>query len=181
MTKLIGITGLARAGKDTLAKGFIRAGYERKAFADALKEATAFIANEPTHLFFDDSTKEGYCEALGMTRRRALQSLGKGVRDSLGETTWVNRLLREWEDDGRPATVISDVRYLNEAQEIIKRGGIVIKVTRSGAGLDGEAAQHESERGLPDDLITVFIVNNGSIGDLYVEAAKVDKMVGERR
>lgn len=173
MAKLIGVTGLARAGKDTFAAQCAARGYDRGAFADALKEATAFIADEPQDLYFNDTTKEEYSEALGMTRRKALQGLGNGVREVLGPMTWVNRLLRRWEADGRPPMVISDVRYPNEAEAVRALGGAVVRIVRDGAGLSGEAGKHISEAGVPDDFVDFEVLNNGTIDDLGRAAARV--------
>lgn len=173
--KLVGITGKARSGKDTFAKELIRHGYRRAAFADALKQVTALIANEEPSLYFDEVTKEEYSYALGMTRRKALQLLGtEGIRNTLGADVWVRRLLREWQADGMPATVITDVRFDNEAEAVIRAGGHIVRIVRPGQeGLQGVSGQHASEAGVSDHLIDVEIVNDGSIGDLWAEATKL--------
>lgn len=173
MTQLVASTGLARAGKDTFTARLVRQGAKRMAFADALKEVVAMIANEPSHLYFDDVTKEEFSESLGMTRRVALQRVGKAMRDALGEDVWVKRALRQWEATGRPLTAISDCRYDNEARLVKEAGGVVVRIVRPGAGLQGEAAQHESERGVSDDLVDVEIHNDGTVSELESEALKV--------
>lgn len=181
MTRLVGIAGLARSGKDTLAQGFVKLGYRRVAFADALKEATALIANEPSHLYFGEASKEEHTEALGMTRRKALQSVGKAVRDCLGPQTWVNRVLRDWHLCGRYPMVISDLRYPNEAQAILLNGGTVVRVHREGSGLPGEAGLHESEWALSEDQVDIEVYNNGTVGDLHAEAVKIDRDLGDEK
>lgn len=173
MTKLIGISGLARAGKDSFAAAFVKEGYQRLAFADALKVATAYIANEAIHLYFDEASKDQFSEALGMTRRKALQDMGNGVRETLGAETWIRRALREWVTLGLLPTVISDCRYPNEAQAIRNLGGTIVRVTRPGAGLAGAAGAHISEAGLPDHLVDIEVLNDGTMGDLCAEARKI--------
>ena len=173
MTQLIGITGKARAGKDSFANALVQCGYQRVAFADALKLATAVIANEPIHLFFDEVTKEYHTDALGMTRRKALQAVGKAVRDSLGEHVWVNRALANWKSQGKPLTVVTDVRYPNEADAVRALGGIIIRINRDGSGLDGDLGAHESERRLSDDLVDIEVFNDGTVGELHAEARKI--------
>ena len=173
MPLLIGISGRAKAGKDSFASALVQRRFQRIAFADALKIATAVIANEPTHLYFDEVAKELHTDALGMTRRKALQAVGKAVRDSLGEQVWVNRTLADWASRGKPDTVITDVRYPNEALAIRQRGGTVIRINREGAGLAGELAQHESEQRLSDDLVDIEVFNDGTLGDLHAEARKI--------
>jgi len=173
MKQLIGITGRARAGKDSFANALVQQGYQRVAFADALKLATSVIANEPSHLFFDELTKEQHSTALGMTRRKALQAVGKALRDTLGEQVWVNRALSNWKAQGKPMTVVTDVRYENEAQAIRALGGIVIRINRKGSGLAGELGAHESEWPLSEDLVDIEVFNDGTVGDLHAEARKI--------
>lgn len=172
---LIAITGRARHGKDTLAKAFIEAGYRRTAFADALKEVTALIADEPTHLYYDDTAKEAHCPQLGMTRRKALQLLGtEGIRSVFGPNIWVNRVLARWHKDGNAPIVITDCRFDNEAQLVRDAGGIVIKVVRPGAEeISTGAAGHASEAGVHDSLVDIEIFNDGTVGDLLAEGRKI--------
>jgi hypothetical protein len=180
MTKLLGITGLAQAGKDTFADICVKLGYTRLAFADAVKTTTAFVANEPTHLYFANVTKEEHTDALGMTRRRAMQNVGNGMREIIGPRVWVNRTFREWESNGRQPTVISDIRYDNEAEEVRNHGGFNVRIIRSGSGLEGEAAKHISEAGVRNHLIDFEIFNNGSISELQAEVKKILLIVDGR-
>lgn len=175
--KLIGITGLAHSGKDSLAACFARSGFQRKAFADSLKAVTALIAGEPSHLYFGETSKEEFCDTLGMTRREALQKVGVGMRQAIGPDVWVKRLLQGWVDTGLAPTVISDCRFENEAQAIRDLGGIIIQIVRPGAGLSGNAASHVSENGIDDELIDFVVNNDGTLGDLAVEAGKILKDV----
>ncbi|VTU31863.1 deoxynucleoside monophosphate kinase [Variovorax sp. PBS-H4] len=179
---LIGITGKAQAGKDTLGAEFVRAGYRRISFADPLKEAVSVIAGEPLELFHTIEGKEGFSPMLNCTRRHALQAVGKGVRDVLDQGIWVRRALDAWDRMGRPNAVITDVRYTNEAELICQFGGLILHVWRPGnVGLTGVAAAHESEAGIRDDLINEQICNNGSIGELNAEARKIIDRLGPSR
>lgn len=177
--RLIGITGKARAGKDTFAAALIKAGYSRIAFADAVKRVTALIADEPEHLYFDDATKEQVSPSLGIPRRKAMQLVGtEAVRKTLGDNVWVDRALRAWVRDGRPSAVISDVRFDNEAQAILALGGHIVRIVRpDNVGLTGTEAAHVSEAGVSEDLIDIEVVNNGSIGDLHAEARKLVQLL----
>lgn len=172
MGKLIGVTGRALAGKDTFAKGLLVRGFVRAALADPLKDITAHIADEPVALYHDVVTKEQFSEGLGMTRRAGLQKMGtEGVRNVLGPDVWVRRLVRRWECAGRPNTVITDVRFDNEADMIIAAGGFILRIERGGSGLSGDAAKHSSEAGVSDDRILCTLVNDGTVEKLQAEAA----------
>lgn len=171
MTKLIGLSGLASAGKDTFARGLINCGWRRLAFADPLKEVTALVANEPEELYHCTIAKEEVSRAFGVTRRIALQNVGKAMRDAVGPAVWVKHTLSKWEDLGQPCCVITDVRYDNEAQAILAAGGTVFRIVRpDNDGLQGAAGQHESERGISEHLIRAYIINSGTVEDLQRQA-----------
>jgi hypothetical protein len=174
MTLLIGITGKARAGKDTLAQALAKYGYKPVAFADTLKQVAALISGEPLNHFYDDVLKEEISPTFGMTRRRALQIIGtEHMRTSFGPMIWVTPLLRRLEASGF-AHCITDVRFDSEAEAIRQRGGVVIRVVRpDNVGLSGDAATHASEQGVAEELVDFEVVNNGTIGDLHHEACKL--------
>ncbi len=180
MNILMGITGFAGAGKDTFALGLVELGFERQAFADALKQVTAYIADEPKSLYHDPVAKEQYSESLQMTRRRALQLLGtEGVRNTLGPDVWSRRLLRKWASDGRPDTVVTDVRFDNEADAIIAAGGYIVRVVRGAQLLKGAAAAHASEAGVSEDRVLITVFNDGTVEELKAEAQKLRSYEGE--
>lgn len=183
MTILIGITGAARAGKDTLASIFVQQGLRQMTFAEPIKAIASLVSGEPLSNFYADDLKEQHSEALGMTRRRAMQLIGTDMfREAFGPNVWARCSMAEWEKRGKPATVLSDVRYDNEAQAIRSAGGLVIRIVRpDNVGLTGEAALHSSERGVSDDLVDIEIVNDGTIGELKHEALKVLTLLGVDR
>jgi hypothetical protein len=177
-TLLVGVTGKARSGKDTLAKFLVNNhGFKRVAFADALKEVVALIANEPVHLYHDEVHKETLSEALEQTRRWALQAMGVAARESLGPDVWVRRAMRQWRADGCQPTVISDVRFDNEAEAIKQAGGIIVEMVRPGAGLVGAAAKHVSEDGVREELIDIEVFNDGSLYEVAAEARKIARLL----
>lgn len=172
MKKLIGVAGRARSGKDEFTRGLVAQGYVRGAFADALKQVTALIADEQLVNFTDDALKEGYCPSLKMTRRAALQKVGAGGREILHDGIWVERLLARVANN--PKFAISDVRYPNEAQAIRALGGIVVVIERpDNVGLTGEAAAHSSEKPLPRELVDIYVNNDGTVEALHSQAALI--------
>lgn len=171
MSILIGITGKARAGKDTFSRSFTAEGFMPLAFADLVKQVTALLAQEPTAHFYQDQLKELHCDSLGMTRRAALQKVGGGMRDALGDQVWVNAVLSRWRNAGRPNAIVTDVRYDNEAAMVRNFGGFVVRVVRpDNVGLQGAEAAHASEAGVSDDLVDFTIPNSGSLEDLHRRA-----------
>lgn len=178
--KLVGIHGRATAGKDTAGAVFIKAGYRRLSFADALKECVAVIAGESSENFFSMEGKEGVSPVLNTTRRVALQNVGNAMRETLDDEIWIRRAMAGWDQAGRPPTVITDVRYPNEAAAIRGMGGTIIQILRPGAsGLVGEAANHVSEVPLNYDLIDIDVHNDGTVGELNHEISKIVAMLAD--
>ena len=175
MRQLIGITGRARAGKDTFARYLAESfGMTHQAFAQPLKQITARLAGEPEAYFHDDELKEQHCPALGMTRRKAMQLVGtEMVREHFGPDVWSRLLIDSWRQGGCRPTVVSDVRFNNEAQAIRAAGGVIVRITRPGAGLVGDVAAHDSEQGVSDYLVDFDIPNNGSRAELFCEVHRL--------
>ena len=164
---LIGIAGVARSGKDTVARFICDFGYERKGFADPLK--AILYALNPTIRVHEGHARLAECvDTFGWEGakshdevRRLLQRLGtEGGRRNLGEDIWVETLLRS-PSSGR--IVISDCRFLNEVEAIRSRGGVVVKVERPGVG---PLNSHPSETALSDVEFDLVVRNDGSVADL---------------
>jgi hypothetical protein len=107
--------------------------------------------------------------AVGKSPRELLQSLGtEWGRAMVADDIWIRLALQR----AGQRTVISDVRFDNEAAAIRATGGVVWRVVRPDVGcLDASTAQHSSERGISPELIDAQIVNDCSLAAL---AARVD-------
>lgn len=179
---LVGLSGYARSGKDTVASILVYDhGFTRVAFADVLKDCLLALnpivetwadGNVDDHwaeydrvkdiidIFGWDKAKERYPEL-----RELLQRLGTEVgRSILGENIWVDAAMSKVLDFGRVRGdfVFSDARFLNEARAITPHGE-VWRVNRSGVG---PANDHISEVGLDDWPFDRIIANNGTLEDL---------------
>jgi hypothetical protein len=179
---LIGITGFARAGKDSIAAALAKYGYERRALADPLKQMaldidptvwmpagwTCPVMVNPVPEGGDAANLSVLVATLGWENaktipdvRRFLQRLGtEGVRKHMGEDFWVRTLLLGL--DGTKRYVVPDVRFLNEAEAIRAHGGVVWRVVRPGLKAGGHASEEEQTR-IEADLT---VMNFGSLEDL---------------
>jgi hypothetical protein len=64
---------------------------------------------------------------------------------------------------------VPDVRFKNEMAAIKEAGGLVLRISRPGAGLGGAAALHQSEveqASIPDSAFDRVFQNTGTIDDL---------------
>ena len=170
MHRIIGITGRAGAGKDTvfriLDEQFADYNVNRLGFADALKEsamASLGLKRNVADVFKEKGTLEITIGAtkIELSGREYLQRYGaEGHRDVFDEDFWVNAAF----DRLQPGvTIITDVRFDNEAEAIHSMGGEVWLVERPGDNI--EESGHSSESGINKGLIDAFLLNDGSIDD----------------
>lgn len=132
---LVGLCGARGVGKDTFA-GYL--GYRRIAFADPVRELALEI--NPSFrgsLVGSESGLRRIVEVQGWDFakdvygvREFLQNLGVGVRQVIGASTWIDAAFRQY--DPAVSTVITDVRFKNEIHRIRDRGGIIVRLDRSG-------------------------------------------------
>jgi hypothetical protein len=183
--KSVGLIGHARAGKDTVAARMgQRFGFQRVAFADQLKRAAlrvdpfvsgfASFCDEYDHdvelirlstlveSHGWDVAKDSYPEV-----RRFLQAFGQAMRE-LDPMIWVEAAMPAVHaaHDLHLPVVVTDVRHHNEARSLQARGFVLIRVTRPGTGLDGDAGKHRSETEMDDWPASLTIGNTGSLDDL---------------
>lgn len=181
MSILIGLTGRAGCGKDTVAEHLeADYGFSTMSFAGPLKKTAATLFNLPDLYFHNRELKEKPLEDWdGLSPRHILQMLGtEAVRNTFGENFWIKRWLNEYSGVSIYSNVVvTDVRFNNEAQIIRDLGGIIVHIVRPGdRSLDLAAGKHASEVGIklyPNDIT---MRNEGTLGNL---SAKVDAMFTE--
>ena len=164
---VIGLTGYAQSGKDTLASILVeKYGYIRVAFADKIRDflygINPMVACSPTGYLRDLVNLVGWDKAKQEPQvRRLLQDLGISARELIDENIWVTTALKHVGKDER--VVVTDVRFENEAMMIKLMGGQLWRVRRPGV----EAVNsHVSETQLDGYKVDQIFVNSGSIQDL---------------
>jgi len=174
MHKIIGVTGRAGAGKDTVYKileeQFADYPVNRLAFADLLKDsamaslglkcaaASAFKQSGTIRIKIGDAKFE-------VSGREYLQRYGaEAHREIFGKDFWIDAAFERLQ---KGVTVVTDVRFDNEAAAIHEFGGMIWKVERPGDEI--EESQHVSEQGVSDALIDHFLLNDGSIKDFRTQ------------
>lgn len=135
LPKLIGIGGYARVGKDTVGKSILTYAavvlnkpYKRVAFADELKkEIDPFVKENFGFSVFNANDEQK------KIIRPLLVGLGESRRIQNPEY-WIYKakLQVEINKNNGIGSIVTDVRYKNEAQWIKDNGGIVIYIHRNG-------------------------------------------------
>ena len=150
---LIGLTGLAGTGKDTVRSILEAEGFTGFAFADPIRGMIRELlsSNGIDDAYMDDrERKETIIPALGVSYRHLAQTLGTEWGRCLAPDFWL-RIAGAYMDDlawqGAQAShfVISDVRFENEADWIRKRGGVIWRVVRPNTA---PVRDHVSEAGV---------------------------------
>lgn len=165
---LIGLTGYAGTGKDTVRSILEDHGYHGFAFADPMRAMVrAMVEAGGFDVRFLDrrELKEEPIPFLGFSYRELMQTLGDWGR-GLAPDFWV-RPTGDYLAGIQPETfckfVVSDVRFINEAAWVRQQGGVIWRVHRD---LAGPVREHVSESEQDDIKPTLTIHNNSSLDDL---------------
>lgn len=173
--RLIGLSGYAQSGKDTVA-GIVGSlyGHERRAFADKVREyvynVNPIVSRMRDGEKFHDSLQFlvhllGWDEAKKIPEvRRLLQAAGTNAREMFGDLVWIQATFKDMLYS-KPY-VISDVRFQNEAKWIKAQGGVVLRIERVGVEAIND---HISEHDLDDWDFDGRIQNDDSLLDLQAE------------
>lgn len=177
---IIGLSGYAQSGKDTVAELLcLNYEFKRIAFADAIRDGV-YILNPCLQVglrvkdYVDDY---GWDIAKSNPEiRRLLQVFGTEVgRSLLGSNVWTDVVFKQIDAEPNERWIIPDVRFENEAQEIIKRNGDVWRINRHS---HGAVNQHTSEHAMDNFLFKHVIYNDGTIDDLSDEVFMLAKKLG---
>lgn len=167
---IVGLTGRARSGKDTAGEIISRLyGLPALSFADPLKEAAIHMFGITRDMAYGiNYDREQLVYPWEMSVRQMLQELGtECAREVFRPDFWMMRADITVETD--PAYsggfVMRDIRFDNEAEWVLDKGGIVIMLHRSVGGIPEE---HKSERGVSCHLVTKRVPNENTIGDLEI-------------
>lgn len=178
--KVIGVVGLARHGKDTVANYLAKKyGFEIISFATALKEIVQILFGVTL-----DSHKTKYFPGWNMTYREILQKVGAKMRE-VHEDVWVRKvtnvilIVKIFGKENR-SFVVPDVRYKNEIEAIKELEGKLIKIIRTDyeSELSKTEQAHPSEtemNSIPDSKFDLII--KAESGDIDYIHQEIDKFL----
>lgn len=182
-TKLIGIVGKKRCGKDTTAEYLIKNnGFERYSFADPIKHgAIAMFGFTEKQMWGSAEDKETVDPRWGISPRRMLQLMGtelfqfdiqKHLKDGefkVGREVWV-KAFKIWYQNEKVKpritfnVVIADMRFIHEEKAIREMDGEIWRVSRpSLIDIDEHASEKEQDSIVADKTV----INDGTLEELY--------------
>lgn len=176
---ILGLNGRGRCGKDSacrhLATVLNPRPVIRDAFADRLKDSAAAALSIDRGLMekYKDDPDSGIEVTLGvgktvMSIRAYLEHYGtEAHRDIFAQDFWIKAVIdahreRGLTEYGTPVTVVTDLRFPNEADAIHAEGGEVWQISRPGHEL---VSDHPSNQPLPEPYIDRFIVNDSGMAE----------------
>lgn len=161
---VVGLAGLAGAGKDTFA-ALLGEGYEHLSFAAPIKR----MLRVGFGLTDKDPSAE---ERFGVTYRHFAQTLGtQWGRNCISKDIWTKLMayrISLTEGD----VIITDVRFEDEA-EFVRKRGLLIHIFRNDHELIKES-EHESEAGIIVRSRDIVVCNNSDLAALSLKAALVN-------
>jgi hypothetical protein len=173
---IVGLTGYARSGKDTVAGILARRGYKRAAFADALKGM--LLRLDPYVSFYMGETRVSdvvgrwgweKCKESSEVCRM-LQALGDGCRGYLGTDVLVQPIVARIKAGTGADWAVSDVQVPAEAEALRSLGGVIWRVTRPGTGPVNRHATETAPDSLEPDAT---VVNDADIEALERRVAEL--------
>lgn len=182
---LIGLTGLKGSGKDTVGDYLVeKYDFNKIAFGTKIKESASLIwgidpgiwDRKLKHDDFDSQVLITYRQYLvaTVTGRQFLQNFGESMKQVLGVDIWTRATLQELQLTKN--TVITDIRYDIEAEEISALGGVIFEIVRFHENDD----PHSSESGISTVWLDGTIYNDTSFENLYkaVDSILIARLTG---
>jgi hypothetical protein len=179
---LIGITGKIGSGKSTAANYLSDCcGFKEYTMAEPIKQIGEVFGFTHKQLYGTQKDKSEIHSYWRVSGREFLQKIGTDMfRDLLpklipnmkiSKSVWCDIFRLKY--DGLTSTVVSDIRFPDEAQMIRDLGGVIIRITRDRPPKDPKDpntfSSHISESG-QDEISYDFIINNNSdIKSLHAE------------
>lgn len=155
-----------------------------------IEEVEEFLSKDDSGMDFDTAMSFGIVWTQELTPRLMLQLLGTECgRNIIHPQIWVNSLMSkyvcscrhrlpsedgiahvEFEECREPNWIITDVRFPNEADAILAKGGLVIRVNRN--SYEPKEEEHRSETALDDYTKFSAVMNVDDGVDKLIEAVK---------
>ncbi len=192
---VIGVSGTKRSGKNTFAD-YIKQHLEEKgvsvkigSWADLLKKsayeslgvAEGAAEEHKFHSDWANSFKEKFKLQVvneegivlrEITGREFLQRYGtEGHREVFGDNFWIDQFWASNDFQGVDVLIIADCRYDNEAENVLSKDGVIIKIDNPIT--DNNSDGHASEQGISEHLISYRIDNDSSLERFNKESIKL--------
>ncbi|MCC2547576.1 hypothetical protein LJY25_14055 [Hymenobacter sp. BT175] len=178
MIQIIGLSGKRGSGKDTVARLIRQLQPERNwqvlSFGDAIKAVCATLAGEDIAPYYTQPGKTELLPAFGRTRGEMLQQVGAALR-AWNYEIWVQAFFARLPADS--FVIVPDVRFPNEAQPILDRGGVMLRVEGDPLKQQGDGTRddnHPSETVMDTyEQFAALLHNTGTYAELEAQVREL--------
>jgi hypothetical protein len=156
---LVGFTGYKGSGKDTAARGLIRHGFHRIAFADKIKDLSKSLFNLTFEEMHHRELKEKVLDRWPYkSPREIMQTLGESMKN-VAPDVWSKIIEDQYVKLAKQhqSVVIADIRFPHEFELVKSLGGTVYRVDRIGHRNDDV---HVSEQYINTFDVDYVLANN---------------------
>ncbi len=180
--QLIGLTGRAGSGKDTVADFLCEThGFVQLALADPLRYGLQAMLGLTAEQLHRRDLKETPIDWIGKSPRELMQTLGtEWGRELIHPDLWLRRAeQRIAQIKASPpilhiaGIVVSDIRFENEANWLREQGGTVWHIKGRKSTTTDASASHRSEQHIPARAGEPRIYNVGTLENLYDEVTDI--------
>jgi len=177
---IIGISGKKGTGKDTVAREIIKKFPEYKfkkiSFAYNVKKMVSILTGIDMRTILSRKIKSKYLDEWGMTVGEMFQIMGTdAIRDNINENAWILSLFNNIKNSEN--VIITDVRFKNEAYQILNHGGYLLRLSGNPKNLsDDRNLNHPSEIDLDDfEQFDIIFENKPPIENIKYLLEKMKK------
>ncbi len=173
---IIGISGKLGSGKSYISEQiknrFLEHNFIEKSFAYNLKKIVSILTGIDINTITTREIKQKYLQEWGMTVGEMFQKVGTDcMRNHLNNNVWIISTFSKYTEEQN--WIISDVRFINEADYIKKLGGILIRLEGDPQNIrqnDPRNSNHPSEKELDN-------FNNFDMTLLTSAEANIDNLI----
>lgn len=182
-TIVVGIAGLAGAGKDTFANYLIeelkkyQVSVGTYAFAEPVKHVAGYVFGMTEEELHTQAGKAAVSiHGYGLTNREILQKVGtESFRDVFAQQIWIDFANRVLSERTEVFTIITDLRFENELK-FVKDNGFSIRIDAPNRNKI-KVPNHPSERFVHNMPVDIVVSNDSSLAELHSVAAKVAEIL----
>lgn len=173
---VIGIKGEIGSGKSTSTEYLVDAlsnNFKVNEYFHSykLKKIVSELSNEPIEKLMSQDGKNTYIDMYDLTLGQMLQIVGDGLRELVTKDIWIKLLNNSINNSDNDIVIISDMRYINEYENIKKFDKhVTIEIIRPVNDINSNSTRnikHRSETELNGIKMDYTVVNDGSLTDLY--------------
>lgn len=176
---IIGLSGDIGAGKDATAGILVDyLGFERFAFGDDIKFASAALYGVPLESLIDPEAKNAFHPQVGNTLRNLMRHIGSEVFRAIDEKIWITGLETKMRLSKATNAVLSDLRLETEFDFIKTHHGVHWRVVRDQNPYVSNMSQHSTDVGFSGAAVDHVVPNHGDLRALH---AHLDQKIFDTR